>query len=438
MGAAVIKFSQEVCTAYSTPIPDGWRQVSLLVLTCAMISGLAGILLYLWLFHSLRYEHLPASASSAAFAFTTCAILAVVHPIRCVLTMVIPTLGTKQGSRILLSTSFMIIALNILPNILKNLKAVFQIFRCIAQHTAEKALNSTDDFRSLAGDVHRLVTETNDVVAALAVTSAAKIDIFTQINTSKISHPIRQAVTALKTDFEAAESLFKDILLVANRVMAGLFIIYILFNATWYLRNYLTDISFDNRYVTSQLEEKAEKMKVTNISSVKLIRSAGFKMSRKELVASLIRCLLILMFFLLTLMIIAVDHMVFRFAVAVSRWASDLPAAQVNFQLRYTAEVSLVKIIKSNVVSYSRDHQVDLTFFSESCKSPTSPPEISTTVVICFIYCVIFVVRFLETYAQRLCRKISSLFYRKRETERVTYLFLQIQKMLRDQGGSAV
>ncbi|KAM5135038.1 osteoclast stimulatory transmembrane protein [Mantella aurantiaca] len=428
-------FALEVSMAYSIPVPRDWRQTALLVLTCSIMSSLSGTLLFAWLFYSLRYDYFPAFVLSTTLALLLWGVLVFVHPIRCVLTIMIPTLGTKQGSRLLLSTCFMVIALNIIPNILQNLKTIFQIFSCISQHSTEQLLNSTESFQDLAHDVKNLVTNTTYVMAKLSKAFVPKVNIVAQVNAYEVSDVITQAGNRLKINFDTLESLFKDVMLMANRVMAGIFIIYTLVGATWYLRSYLTNIKFDNKYITSQLEQQAEKNKVSNlpnVSSMKLIKSTGFKMSKKELGASLFRCLVILLFVLLTVLIITADNLVFQFAISVSQWVDSLPSLQVTFDLKYRAAVKVFNIIPVKNVKYSRIHTLDLTFFSPHCKRQASPPESSTIAAIGFIYCVLFAMVFLEAYAQRLCRKISAMFYRRREEERVLYLLHQIQKKLQD------
>ncbi|CAJ0954292.1 unnamed protein product [Ranitomeya imitator] len=78
------------------------------------------------------------------------------------------------------------------------------------------------------------------------------------------------------------------------------------------------------------------------------------------------------------------------------------------------------------------EHQLNFTFnctfLPEHCKLPASPPDPSVTASIVFIYGILLVVICLETYAQRLCRKISAMFYRSREEERISFLFDQIVK----------
>ncbi|XP_040187234.1 osteoclast stimulatory transmembrane protein [Rana temporaria] len=428
-------FALEVSEAYSIPVPRDWRQTLLLVLTCSIMSSLSGIFLFTWLFHSLLYDHFPAFVLSTILALLLWGLLVLVHPIRCMLTIIIPTLGTKQGSRLLLSTCFMVIALNIIPNIFQNLKTIFQIFRCISQHSTEQILNSTKSFTDLAHDVNNLVTDTTCTMETLSGKFAPEVNIVAQVNASAVSNVIAQAGNRLKVNFETAESLFKDIMLMANRVMAGIFIVYTLVGATWYLRSYLTNIKFDNKYITSQLEQLAKKKKVSNlasVSSIKLIKSTGFKMSKKELGASLFRCLVILLFVLLTVLIITADHIVFHFTVAVGQWVDSLPSLQVLFDLKYQADVTVLGVFKVNHVTYSRVLESNVTFFSPHCTRPASPPESSTTAAIGLIYCVLFGMVFLEAYAQRFCRKISATFYRRREEERVQYLLDQIQKKLQD------
>ncbi|XP_075032933.1 osteoclast stimulatory transmembrane protein [Mixophyes fleayi] len=417
----------ELLSAYSVPVPRDSKQTLLLILLCFIVSSLAGVFLYIWLFNSLQYNSLPATVLSTTSAFLICGVLVLVHPIRCILTIIIPTLGTKQGRRLLLSTCFMMMALNIIPNILKNLRTIFHIIRCISQHSSEMVLNSTYAFRYLTKEVSNLVNDTVNI----GLHYSKEVNFFANIDNSKVSNQILEIGNKMKKDFETVESLFKDIMLVTNRVLAGCFVLYMLFNATWYLRNYLTDIRFDNKYITKQLEQLAQKKNIVNLadnSSIKLIKSTGFKLSRKEIGASLFRLMTILLFALLTVLIVITDHIVFQFSVVVGKWVESLPSLQVTFYLTYNAHVNIAQVTRWHVPSYSKEFPLNITFFSKYCKHPTSPPDSSITIGIVFIYCILFAVIFLEAYSQRLCRKISALFYGTREEERVLYLFDQIQQ----------
>ncbi|KAM4034603.1 osteoclast stimulatory transmembrane protein [Anomaloglossus baeobatrachus] len=422
----------ELSSAYSDPIPKNWQQILILFILCFVLTSLAGTFLYIWLSHSLQYESVLASILALTTTFLLCIILVLIHPIRCILTIIIPTLGTKQGRRLLLSTCFMFMAINILPNIFRNLKNIFQIISCISQHSSEKVINSTKTFQDLIFELRNIVKKTADVMAGLQLRFGPQVNLLANINSSLVSNQISAVANNMKKDFETVELAFKDLHLVTNRVIAGFFILYVLYNSTWYLRNYLTNIKFDNKYITRQLIEMAQKNNITdlnNCSSLRLIKSTGFKMSRKELGSILFRLLNILVFALLSVLIIAMDHIVFQLALEVGNWVEKLPAMQVTFYMNYNYQVSLRPFIQfSNAASLHVEHQLNFTFLPEHCKLPESPPDPSVTASIVFIYCILIVVICLETYAQRLCRKISAMFYRSREEERISFLLHQIVK----------
>ncbi|KAG8566892.1 hypothetical protein GDO81_013408, partial [Engystomops pustulosus] len=334
---------QELSCAFSDPVPKHRKQTLLLFILCFVFSSVAGIFLYIWLFHSLQYESFFASVIALTTAFLTCIVLVLIHPIRCILTIIIPTLGTKQGRRLLLSTCFMFMALNILPNIFINLRNIFNIIRCISQHSSERVLNSTSTFQDLTGELRNMVKKMTDVMAGLKLKFDPEVNLLANINTSVVSNQISEVANNMKKEVETVESVFKDLNLVANRVFAGCFILYVLLNSTWYLRNYLTNIKFDNKYITRQLVEMAQKNNITDLNgtSMKLIKSAGLKMSRKELGSILFRLLMSIVFALVSVIIIAMDHIVFKLALEVENWVENLPEMQVTFYMHYNAKVSI-------------------------------------------------------------------------------------------------
>ncbi|XP_056404574.1 osteoclast stimulatory transmembrane protein [Hyla sarda] len=420
----------ELSSAYSNPVPKDWKQILLLFILCFVFSSLAGTFLYIWLSHSLQYQSFLTSILALTTSIFICIVLVLIHPIRCILTIIIPTLGTKQGRRLLLSTCFMFMALNVLPNIFSNLRNIFQIIKCISQHSSETVLNSTSTFRDLTEELRKMVKETTDVMAKLQVKSPLEVNLLADINTDVVSQHISEVTNNMKKEFETVEMVFKDLTLVANRVIAGYFILYVLFNATWYLRNYLTNIEFDNQYITRQLVEIAQKNNITDLnngSSLGLIKAAGIKMSRNELGSILFRLLVIVGFVLLSVLIIAMDHIVFQLAMEVGNWVEKLPAMHVTFHMHYDAFVTVI-FIRQEINSHQIERQLNIFFFPDHCKQSASPPDPSVTASILVIHCILFAVVFLEMYAQRLCRKISAMFYQAREEERILYLFDQITK----------
>ncbi|XP_069807977.1 osteoclast stimulatory transmembrane protein-like [Dendropsophus ebraccatus] len=417
---------QELSAACSNPVPKDWKQTLLLCILCSVFSSIAGASLHIWLSQTLQYGSSFTFVLALTTAIIICIVLVLIHPVRCILTMIIPTLGTKQGRRLLLSTCFMFMAVEILPNIFRNLKNIFHIIRCISQHSAERILDSTRTFQNMTVELSNAVKKTTDVMAQLQLKTPLEVNFFADINTQEISNQISIVGNNMKNDFETVELVFKDLILLSNRVFAGCFVLYVLFSSSSYLRNYLTDIRFDNKYITRQLMEMAQKYNITDKgSSLGLIKATGLKMSGKEFGSILFRLLVTLVFALLSALIIAMDHIVYQLVKEFGKWGGNLPAMEVTFFMRYNAYVSF-SIFSKEITLSDVSFPLSLIFFPDHCIQQASPPDPSVITLIIVIYCILFVVVFLEMYAQRLCRKIAAMFYQAREEERILYLCNQI------------
>ncbi|CAH2302888.1 osteoclast stimulatory transmembrane, partial [Pelobates cultripes] len=81
--------------------------------------------------------------------------------------------------------------------------------------------------------------------------------------------------------------------------------------------------------------------------------------------------------------------------------------------------------IESNIAIH-QEYLWKMNFAESKCCQRPSPPNVSAIITFGFFYSFLFVMILLQAYAHRLRRKISALFYPKREEERVLYLLEKI------------
>uniref|UniRef100_A0A8C4W7I2 Osteoclast stimulatory transmembrane protein n=1 Tax=Gopherus evgoodei TaxID=1825980 RepID=A0A8C4W7I2_9SAUR len=289
-------------SAYSKPVPSSCSELLTLFLQCCCIAVLTGGLLYNWLFSSLEYPFHLSSAIAISFSLLLLLILFLVHPVRCMFTIIIPTLGTKQGRRLLLSTCFMIVAVNTIPNIMDNIKTIVQVIKCICKNYSESLLTST----------------------ILLGKASMQFDNF--------------LIQKINDDISAVELLVKQALLVANRVAAGFFLFYLLFESAWYLKSYLTNLRFDNIYITKKLKVWAVDKKAAHLLTSlpkKLIRSTGLKLSREEMMLCLVRMMLPSLVLMVTAVIIATDYITFHLADTAMNEVAQFPTVPITLNIKY-------------------------------------------------------------------------------------------------------
>ncbi|NWS71480.1 OCSTP protein, partial [Crotophaga sulcirostris] len=425
-------------SVYSKPVPANSRELWTLFLQCSCITAVIGGLFYNWMFVSLEYSWHLSSAMAISFSLLLLLTLFLVHPARCVFSMIMPTLGTKQGRKLLLSTCIMIVAVNITPNIISNIKTILQVIKCICKNSSESLLNST----ALLG---RASWEFGDAIQKNI--DATNIDRpmnghfqFSLLhNSSLIYQQMHLAGEKIGRDFLAAEVLVKDSARIGNKLVAGFSMLYLCFESTWYLKNYLTNLRFDNFYITKKLECLAVDRKATHLlvsSSKNLIRPTGLKLSREEVMLCLVQAMLLTVSLMLMLVVAAMDHFTFSVADTAVRKAAQFSVVPISLSIKYSVRIlpflsKLLPLFHEDLPlqDFERSYHHYLIFSSAQCRiSPPMPPSPSVLLVVGLLFCTLYVTVFLETYARRLCRTIAGSFFESWEEKRALYLYKKLSR----------
>uniref|UniRef100_A0A8C5Q6J1 Dendritic cell-specific transmembrane protein-like domain-containing protein n=1 Tax=Leptobrachium leishanense TaxID=445787 RepID=A0A8C5Q6J1_9ANUR len=325
----------EICSAYFNPVPTSKKQLLILAVECFLLSLTNGILLHKWLSTYLQYDPQSVYILAITVAVFMFCVLMLVHPVRCIFGIIIPSIGTKQGRNFLWSAGFMVIILNILPNIITNIRVVFHAMKCITQHSSESILNSTHVLKPIIEDIRSNI---NTVKDNLGYSTPRKLNIEASVDTAFISGQILKVSENIKEEFISIESGLREGMVLSNRILAGFFITNLLFSSIWYLKRYLTDLKFDNTYITKQLEMLASKRNASRLlpsSSGWLIKSTGVKLSRDELCTSLVHMLILSIFILFTTLAVVGDHMTYQIAVLLGNTVDKVPEINVTFEVQY-------------------------------------------------------------------------------------------------------
>ncbi|NXB18517.1 OCSTP protein, partial [Rhagologus leucostigma] len=426
---------------YSKPVPADGRELWTLFLQCSCITVVIGGLFYNWMFASLEYSWRLSVAMAVSFSLLLLLTLLLVHPARCVFSVIMPTLGTKQGRRLLFSTCIMIAVVNITPNIIGNIKTILQVIKCICKNSSDSLLNSTALLEKVSWEFGVTIQE---MVHSIYKPRNGHFRFSLLQNSSLIYQKMHLASEKISRDFLSVEVLVKDSIRVANRLAAGFFMLYLCFESTWYLKNYLTNLRFDNFYITKKLERLAVDRKAAHLlvgSSKKLIRPTGLKMSWEEVVLCLVQAMLVTVALMLMLVVVAMDHFAFSLADTAVRRAAQFSAVPVTLNIKYKGSAGLSWLMpflfkvfgrpseELLLGDFDRTYHHQLIFSSAHCRvSPPTPPNPSVLLVVGLLFCILYATVFLETYARRLCRKIAASFFQSREEERVLYLYRKLSR----------
>ncbi|KAG7472035.1 hypothetical protein MATL_G00104290 [Megalops atlanticus] len=179
----------DLWSAYSKPTPEASKELLTLLLLCFVIAVVTGSILFNWMLQVLCYDRPTAATVAGLSAVAAFLLLSLVHPFRCVFTMILATLGTKQGRKLILSTCLMLLALNVIPNIAANVGVVAHVLKCTAGGLARSLINSSELMNRAKGELVKEASRTN-----LDITSTLRdFDHYTYINVSGVQQRTSEA-----------------------------------------------------------------------------------------------------------------------------------------------------------------------------------------------------------------------------------------------------
>ncbi|XP_051887373.1 osteoclast stimulatory transmembrane protein [Pristis pectinata] len=429
---------QFLWSTYSTPTPSGWQQLLVLLLSCLCICAIIGGLLHNWMLSSLKYEVYLSNRITIVFTIIMFLLLFLVHPIRCAFTIVIPTLGTKQGRDLLLSTCFMLVAVNIIPNIMGNIKMVLKLLQCIAMTSIESLVNSTNSLRHIKNKLVEELVKVQKMVGA--TTSIMKWELNSNVNQLAMESQLHAIGKDIQSDFSKVQTTLSEITLYTNRALAVFFFFYLAITSVWYLKGYLTNLEFDNVYITGKLAHLLRPKKGQHIpkrtASKKLIKSTGLKMSSDEVATCVKQMVISTAYLALSTIIITADFVIYTFTSEALRWTVDIPPVPVvvGYEYRVIVRTPFEEIVNSGTVQKKEaNFPWNFIFVSDRCIFQPSPPDIQIICTVGLLYFIAYITVFLEAYALRARRKISASFFEQREDERVKYLQKKLMNNSEDQ-----
>ncbi|XP_023795636.1 osteoclast stimulatory transmembrane protein [Cyanistes caeruleus] len=423
---------------YSKPVPADGRELWTLFLQCSCITAVIGGLFYNWMFASLEYSWHLSVAMAISFSLLLLLTLLLVHPARCVFSMIMPTLGTKQGRKLLFSTCIMIAVVNIVPNIIGNIKTILQVIKCICKNSSDSLLNSTALLEKVSWEFGDAIQE---AIPSIHKPMNGHFRFSLLQNSPLIYEKMHLAGENISREFLSVEVLVKDSIRVANRLAAAFFMLYLCFESAWYLKNYLTNLRFDNFYITKKLERLAMDRRAAHLlvgSSKKLIRPTGLKLSWEEGMLCLVQAMLVTVALMLMLVVVAMDHFAFSVADTAVRKAAQFSAVPVTLNIKYKVKIGIMPFVfkvsgspseKLLLRDFNRSYHHHLILSSAHCRiSPPTPPNPSVLLVVGLLFCILYATVFLETYARRLCRNIAASFFQSWEEKRVLYLYRKLSR----------
>ncbi|GCC23301.1 hypothetical protein chiPu_0001695 [Chiloscyllium punctatum] len=231
--------------------------------------------------------------------------------------------------------------------------------------------------------------------------------------------------------------------LLVNRALAGFLFFNLIAASLWYLARYLTDLEFDNNYLTRNLEKLAK----SNPSDCdkflaaagKLTKTTGLKLSQNEKKKCLIRMTMITINLVLIAAVIAADYGIFHLVSSLTMWTENVPCLSVFIDFKFLVNLRTIPILNKltvnvNIVNINHEVPWKYNLVPTDCVKKPVPPDMQVIFFISGMYVFIYFMAALDAYVVRICRKIAASFFQKHEKERIYYLYQTILKEYKKDG----
>lgn len=293
-------------------------------------------LLLVWMVFSLTYDLTAVAILVGVCMFLMTALLMLVHPVRCTLSILIPSLGTQQGCKILISTVMTLTVATCVPNMVRNVNWTAFLIRCSSQSLIEGVLNSSQITDQVLSDINELTAKMPSSNGKSHLVLSQGIDVLAVWQEiSNMTQSMRAELHSLHNSLDFASS-------VLQRLAGGALVVMVLANASMYLIGYLTDLKYDNVYASHRLLTSLAASGDATLPTKyqgRLVKTSGVRMMRSEVQRCVWGVVVLGFYTIVCFSLIGLDHLIYRTLELLLAWTNDIPG--LTYHITVYLDVSL-------------------------------------------------------------------------------------------------
>ncbi|XP_078487217.1 E3 ubiquitin-protein ligase DCST1-like isoform X2 [Ciona intestinalis] len=250
---------------------------------------------------------------------------------------------------------------------------------------------------------------------------------------------VDEIVKNVESDIRRKKEIFDFCIALVKKVI-GISFIFVLSSSSSYNSNYLTDFRFDNLYVTTYFKRKDKERKVqgkrcllplSRLEKRHLILPTSLKLTINEKKSVFFKMLTLFGQFLFTVVLLMFDYVIYVVLDLIRRHAK----VDVTVQARHKLEVhiegnkTVAALLKRLFLPFKdNDHAFNTTASNLGCLPVARQLPNSDIYWIVGMYGVLLLTTLGDAYALRLRHVVASLAYRRREKNRIIFLYSDVMR----------
>ncbi|KAI8770579.1 E3 ubiquitin-protein ligase DCST1 [Biomphalaria glabrata] len=245
--------------------------------------------------------------------------------------------------------------------------------------------------------------------------------------------PVEEMRQAAIHEVSAKTDLLRFLFSLVAQILTFVFLL-VFKSAYDYNKKYLTDLNFDNKYITPyyrhidarrHAEEKKTLLPLKKYETKEFIDPAQLKLTgaEKKHFASATVKLLVRVF--ISAIICYMDSMLYQVLDIIARNSKveyhEEGEHVIDVKVYGTGFMS--ELVRNFLTRFNSKHQLDRLTTNHACLPNPSKTDLVILTCLFLTYLVVWMFLYLEAFSLRLRRVIASFYYRKREKKRVLYLY---------------